>query len=44
MFAWCNTSVRALPSPFGADEYVNLELYVAWRGRGLPVETPAVRR
>ena len=44
MFAWCNTSVRAEPSPLGADEYVNLELFVAWRGRGLPVETPAVRR
>ena len=44
MFAWCNTSVRAEPYALGADEYVNLELFVAWRGRGLPVETPAVRR
>lgn len=44
MFAWCNEAVRAEPLPYGADEYVNLELYVAWRGRGLPVETPAVRR
>ena len=44
MFRWCNTSVRAEPYPFGADAYVNLELYLAWRGRGLPVETPAVRR
>ena len=44
MFAWCNTSVRAEPYPGGADEYVNLELFLAWRGRGLPVETPAVRR
>jgi len=44
MFAWCNTSVRAEPYPLGADEYVNLELFVAWRGRGLAVETPAVRR
>jgi sulfur-oxidizing protein SoxA len=44
MFAWCNTAVRAEPYPPGADEYVNLELYMAWRGRGLPVETPAVRR
>jgi len=44
MFAWCNTSVRAEPYAYGADEYVNLELFVAWRGRGLPVETPAVRR
>lgn len=44
MFAWCNASVRAEPYPYGADEYVNLELYVAWRGRGLAIETPAVRR
>jgi L-cysteine S-thiosulfotransferase len=44
MFAWCNTSVRAEPYPDGSDEYVNLELYLAWRGRGLPVETPAIRR
>lgn len=44
MFAWCNTAVRAEPYPYGADEYVNLELFLAWRGRGLPVETPAVRR
>jgi sulfur-oxidizing protein SoxA len=44
MFAWCNTAVRAEPSALGSDEYVNLELYMAWRARGLPVETPAVRR
>jgi len=44
MFAWCNTSVRSEPYPLGSDDYVNLELFVAWRGRGLPVETPAVRR
>ncbi|NKC11632.1 MAG: sulfur oxidation c-type cytochrome SoxA [Gammaproteobacteria bacterium] len=42
-FRGCNSQVRAKPYPYGADEYVNLELYVAWRGRGLPVETPAVR-
>lgn len=44
MFAWCNTAIRAEPLAYGADDYVNLELYLAWRGRGLPVETPAVRR
>ncbi len=44
MFEWCNASVRAQPYAYGSDEYVNLELYLAWRGRGLPVETPAVRR
>ncbi len=44
MFAWCNTAIRAEPLAYGADEYVNLELYLAWRGRGLGVEAPAVRR
>jgi sulfur-oxidizing protein SoxA len=44
MFAWCNVAVRAEPLPYGADDYINLELYLAWRGRGLPVEAPAVRR
>jgi sulfur-oxidizing protein SoxA len=44
MFEWCNTSVRAEPYTYGSDAYVNLELYLAWRGRGLPVETPAIRR
>ena len=42
-FRGCNQNIRAERLPYGADEYVNLELYVAWRGRGLPVETPAVR-
>ena len=44
MFAWCNTSVRAEPSPLGSEDYVNLEFFVAWRGRGLTIETPAIRR
>ena len=44
MFAWCHTAIRAEPLAPGSDAYVNLELYLAWRGRGLPVETPAVRR
>jgi L-cysteine S-thiosulfotransferase len=44
MFAWCNTSLRAEPHAAGSPEYLALELYVAWRGRDLPVETPAVRR
>ena len=42
-FRGCNKQVRSIPYGYGADEYVNLELYLAWRGRGLPVETPAVR-
>ena len=44
LFEWCNTSLRAEPYPYGSEEYLALELYVAWRGRGLPIETPAVRR
>ena len=44
LFRWCNDAVRAVPYPFGAEEYVNLEYYLNWRGSGLQVETPAVRR
>jgi len=44
MFEWCNTSLRAEPFAYGGAEYLALELYVAWRGNGLPIETPAVRR
>jgi len=43
-FQGCNEQVRAEAYPHGSDEYVNLELYLAWRGQGLPVETPSVRR
>lgn len=39
----CMRDVRAEPYADGAEEYVDLELYLAWRARGLPVETPAVR-
>jgi sulfur-oxidizing protein SoxA len=40
----CNTAVRAEPYPYGAQEYVNLEFFLAWRARSLPIETPGVRR
>ena len=43
-FSGCNDEIRAAPYPLGSDEYLALELYVAWRGQGLPVETPAVRK
>lgn len=43
-FRSCAAGVRAEPYPLGAAEYVALELYLAWRARGLPVETPAIRR
>jgi sulfur-oxidizing protein SoxA len=44
MFAWCNEAVRAQPYAPGSQEYVDLELYERWRGLGLKVEAPAVRR
>lgn len=44
MFAWCNEAVRAEPYPAGSQEYVDLELFLRWRGTGLLVESPAVRR
>lgn len=42
-FQGCNKLVRAKPYALGAENYVNLELYLNWRGNGLEVETPAVR-
>ncbi len=42
-FQQCDRRVRAAPLELGSDAYVNLELYLAWRGSGLAVETPAVR-
>ncbi|MEE4277632.1 MAG: sulfur oxidation c-type cytochrome SoxA [Halieaceae bacterium] len=41
---FCNTGVRAEPFAFGDPAYVSLELFLAWRARGLPWEAPAVRR
>ncbi len=40
----CYSQVRAQPEPYGSEELKKLQLYVAWRSNGLPVETPAVRR
>ncbi len=42
-FRACNLAIRAEPLPYGAPDYVNLELFLAWRARGLQIETPAVR-
>ena len=39
----CLVGMRAEPYAFNAPEYVNLELFLMWRARGMPVETPAVR-
>ena len=43
-FKGCNEQVRSKAFKRGSPEYTSLELYLAWRGQGLPVETPAVRR
>jgi L-cysteine S-thiosulfotransferase len=40
----CLSGVRAEMLPYGAPEYLDLELFLAWRAQGLPVETPGVRR
>jgi len=39
----CMFDVRAVPYAPLSDEFLALELYIAWRGTGLRVETPAVR-
>jgi L-cysteine S-thiosulfotransferase len=39
----CMSGVRAEPFAAGAPEWVALELYLAQRARGMPLETPAVR-
>lgn len=44
MFRWCNDAVRAEPYPWDSDRYLELEFYLVWRARGLPIEAPAVRR
>lgn len=43
-FQFCNEQARAEPLPINHPDYNALELYVAWRGNGLEIETPAVRR
>lgn len=40
----CSYSVRAIMYDYGSPEYLNLELFLAWRAKSLPIETPAVRR
>ena len=40
---FCNQGIRAEPFDYGAPEYVNLELFLAWRAAGLTLTAPAVR-
>jgi sulfur-oxidizing protein SoxA len=39
----CMIGMRAEAYPDDAIEYIELELYMAWRANGLKIETPAVR-
>ena len=39
----CNELMRSTPFDVLSDEFVALELFLAWRGQGLPVEVPGVR-
>ena len=39
----CMIGVRAETYEYGSPEYVELELYLMWRARGMKLEIPAVR-
>jgi sulfur-oxidizing protein SoxA len=40
----CSLGVRAIQFDYGSPEYLNLELYLAKRAEGVPIETPAIRK
>ena len=40
----CFFGLRAEMPPYGAQDLLDLELYLGWRASGLPIETPGVRR
>lgn len=41
---FCNEQARAIPFKIFSKEYNALQLYMTWRGQGLKIETPAVRK
>ena len=41
---FCNEQARAIPFKIFSNEYNALQLYLLWRGSGLKVETPSVRK
>lgn len=43
-FRSCQFGVRAQLGAQGSDDFLALELYLAWRGEGLLIEAPGVRR
>ncbi len=40
----CYSGIRAEMPDYGSDELAELQFYLAWRGAGLPIESPGVRR
>lgn len=40
----CYSGLRAEMPEYGARELLELELFLAWRAQGLPIEAPGVRR
>lgn len=40
----CYVGIRAEPPPWGDLRMRQLALYLTWRGEGLPIEVPAVRK
>jgi sulfur-oxidizing protein SoxA len=42
-FRNCLTGMRAEPYAHGSPEYVELELYLMWRARGMKLDAPGVR-
>ena len=43
-FRSCFYGIRAEMLSAGSQEYLDLELFLAWRANGLPLKTPGVRR
>ncbi len=39
----CMIGMRAETYPYGAPEYVDMELFLMWRARGMKMESPGVR-
>ncbi len=40
----CSLGVRAIQFDYGSPEYLDLELFLAKRAEGVPIETPAIRK
>ena len=41
---FCNEQARAVPYEINSDEYNALQFYLSFRGNGLKVESPGVRK